>query len=151
MGTCSSEGAASTAAAYKNNFNDDNVGEDNLKTVLAWFEKYDEYKNHDLYIAGESYAGIYVPYLVNAIHHHNQVNIRNPDVFRPNLRGMMVGNGVTNWHYDCDPSYIDLLYGHSILPEKLYNDIKKEGCTFSQFANLTGDMNPKCSSEGDLA
>ena len=52
-------------------FNDDNVAEDNLKTVLAWFEKYPEYKNHDLYISGESYGGIYVPYLMNQIHHHN--------------------------------------------------------------------------------
>jgi serine carboxypeptidase-like clade 2 len=52
-------------------FNDNNVAQDNLATVLSWFEKYPEYKKHDLWISGESYAGVYVPYLVNAIHHHN--------------------------------------------------------------------------------
>lgn len=46
-------------------FDDNNVAEDNLQVVLAWFEKYPEYKTNDLYISGESYAGIYVPYLVN--------------------------------------------------------------------------------------
>lgn len=46
-------------------FDDNNVSEDNLKAVLAWFEKYPEYQSNELYISGESYAGIYVPYLVN--------------------------------------------------------------------------------------
>jgi serine carboxypeptidase-like clade II len=41
------------------------VSEDNLAAVLGWYEKYPEYKEHELYISGESYAGIYVPYLVN--------------------------------------------------------------------------------------
>ena len=36
---------------------------DNLIAVLAWFEKFPEFKGNDLYISGESYAGIYVPYL----------------------------------------------------------------------------------------
>jgi cathepsin A (carboxypeptidase C) len=43
--------------------NDDKSAADNLVAVLAWFEKFPEYKQHDFYISGESYAGIYVPYL----------------------------------------------------------------------------------------
>jgi len=54
-------------------FNDDNVAVDNLHAVLGWYEMFPEFKTNDLYISGESYAGIYVPYLLNAIHHHNQV------------------------------------------------------------------------------
>jgi len=46
-------------------FDDNNVSEDNLAAVLGWYAKYPEYKEHELYISGESYAGIYVPYLVN--------------------------------------------------------------------------------------
>ena len=43
---------------------DDNVsGKDNLKAVLAFFESFPEFGSNDLYISGESYAGIYVPYL----------------------------------------------------------------------------------------
>lgn len=52
-------------------FNDNNVAVDNLAAVLGWYEKFPEFKTNDLYISGESYAGIYVPYLVNQIHNHN--------------------------------------------------------------------------------
>ena len=37
---------------------------ENFAAVMGWFEKFPEFKENDLYISGESYAGIYVPYLV---------------------------------------------------------------------------------------
>jgi len=30
--------------------------------LVEWFAKFPEFKGHDLYISGESYGGIYVPY-----------------------------------------------------------------------------------------
>ncbi len=44
-------------------YTDDKSAEDNLTAVLAWFDKFPEFKSNELYISGESYAGIYVPYL----------------------------------------------------------------------------------------
>lgn len=44
-------------------FDDEKSGKDNLTALLNWYEKYPEYKEHDLFISGESYGGIYVPYL----------------------------------------------------------------------------------------
>jgi carboxypeptidase C (cathepsin A) len=66
-------------------FDDNSSGYDNLQVILEWFEKYPEYKNHELYISGESYGGIYVPFVVNQIHHHNVVNKKDPNTFKPNL------------------------------------------------------------------
>ncbi len=43
-------------------FDDNTSAQDNLNFILGWFEKFPEFKSHDLYISGESYAGIYVPY-----------------------------------------------------------------------------------------
>ena len=54
-----------TVGANDCTFDDNQAAEDNLQVILSWFEKYPEYKENDLYISGESYAGIYVPYLVN--------------------------------------------------------------------------------------
>ena len=39
--------------------------EDNLQVLLGWYAKFPEYRVNDLYLSGESYAGIYVPYLMD--------------------------------------------------------------------------------------
>ena len=36
---------------------------DNLQALLNFYVKFPEYISHELYLSGESYAGIYVPYL----------------------------------------------------------------------------------------
>ena len=51
--------------SYECSFDDNYAAEDNLKTLVAWYQKYPEFESNDLYISGESYAGIYVPFLVN--------------------------------------------------------------------------------------
>jgi hypothetical protein len=40
-----------------------------------------------------------------------------------NLKGFMVGNGVTNWNYDADPSWVDTLNGFKMISSVLYNQI----------------------------
>jgi carboxypeptidase C (cathepsin A) len=37
---------------------------DNIRALRTWFERFPDYKTSDLYLSGESYAGIYVPYLL---------------------------------------------------------------------------------------
>jgi len=35
----------------------DNAADDAYKFLLNWFKRFPQYKSHDFYIAGESYAG----------------------------------------------------------------------------------------------
>ena len=84
-------------------FDDHTSGKDNLKVVLEWYEKFPEFKSNDLYISGESYAGVYVPYLAHYIVKYNEEEAGDDD-FKPNLKGFAVGNGVTNWKLDCTPA-----------------------------------------------
>jgi hypothetical protein len=42
----------------------------------------------------------------------------------------MVGNGVTNWNYDADPSWVDTLNGFKMISSVLYNQIKANNCTY---------------------
>ena len=66
--------------------------------VLKWFKDlYPSYLHNDLYLAGESYAGIYIPRLLEKIHMHN--NSEAPDI-KLNLKGMLIINGVTNYDFD---------------------------------------------------
>ena len=43
----------------------------------------------------------------------------------------MVGNGVTNWKYDCDPAYFHMAYYHGLISDRLYNGYTAHGCDFS--------------------
>ena len=44
----------------------------NYAFLLNWLERFPEYKKRDFYIAGESYAGHFVPQLAHVILHHNK-------------------------------------------------------------------------------
>ena len=44
-------------------YNDTNSSADAYKGLDSWYDKFPEYLENDLYISGESYGGIYVPYL----------------------------------------------------------------------------------------
>lgn len=52
-------------------FDDDSSAEDNMAFLVGWYNKFPEYKSHDLYISGGSYAGIYVPLLSQQIADYN--------------------------------------------------------------------------------
>lgn len=69
-----------------------------------------------MYIAGESYAGVYVPFLCNEIHEHNQKVLVTQ---RINLKGWMAGNACTHpsecYHPDSDDglSYFTFKFLHN--------------------------------------
>ena len=89
--------------------------EDNLKVLLAWFDRFSAkpYRQNPVFIAGESYAGVYVPYLAWQISEWNKNQSSNADTI--NLGGFLVGNGVTNWTYDTAPATVDVAYYRSLM------------------------------------
>jgi carboxypeptidase C (cathepsin A) len=111
-------------------FNDETSATQNLSAVLAWFTKFPEFGTNDLYLSGESYAGIYVPYLAREIYNYNQANLSDSSVFKPNLIGFAVGNGVTNWTYDTTPSYVEMGYWHSLYSDTLRKRFQAANCDF---------------------
>eukprot|EP01061_Rhynchopus_euleeides_P012090 TRINITY_DN216_c0_g1_i1.p1 TRINITY_DN216_c0_g1~~TRINITY_DN216_c0_g1_i1.p1 ORF type:complete len:472 (+),score=190.02 TRINITY_DN216_c0_g1_i1:39-1418(+) len=77
------------ATDYKQN--DDLSSQDNLQAVMKFFELYPELKSHPFFITGESYGGIYVPTLAEAIVWANG----NQTYTGAKLTGIAVGNGCT--------------------------------------------------------
>jgi len=107
-------------------FDDHTSGKDNLNAVLEWYEKFPEFKDNELYISGESYAGVYVPYLAYYINKHNDE--ATDDAFKPNLKGFAVGNGVTNWKYDTTAAFVDMSYWHSLMDEEMHEKFVALDC-----------------------
>ncbi|KAF5952536.1 hypothetical protein HYC85_010480 [Camellia sinensis] len=64
---------------------DKRTASDNYVFLLNWLERFPEYKTRDLYIAGESYAGHYVPQLAHTILHYN----KDPNNTFINLKGII--------------------------------------------------------------
>jgi carboxypeptidase C (cathepsin A) len=122
--------------------NDNTIAKDNLAAILNWFEKFPEYKPNNLYISGESYGGIYVPYTSNAIYHHNQI-AKTTGAFQPNLQGFMVGNGVTNWKLDTSPAYLKMGFWHSLYDYDTYLNMTALNCDFSG-VNFGRNPTPDC-------
>ncbi|KAG9158316.1 hypothetical protein Leryth_000438 [Lithospermum erythrorhizon] len=99
--------------------------------LVNWFKRFPQFKSHEFYIAGESYAGHYVPQLSEVIFDKNKVVSKDEFI---NLKGFMVGNAVLNDETD-QKGMIDYAWDHAVISDKLYEDIKKT-CDFST-KNLT--------------
>ena len=112
-------------------FNDNTTGVQNLNAILNFFKLFPEYQQHDLFVSGESYAGVYVPYVVALMDEYNQnVTESGKEEFQFNLKGFMVGNGVTNWKYDGDTNYLKIGYWFNLYSQSIENQMKYYGCNY---------------------
>jgi carboxypeptidase C (cathepsin A) len=65
---------------------DESTAQDAYEFLVNFFESYSEYKTNKFYITGESYAGIYIPMMMDQIS-------QNPLKANINLVGSAIGNG----------------------------------------------------------
>jgi carboxypeptidase C (cathepsin A) len=122
-------------------FNDITDAAYNYKFVQGWLDKFPEYENHTLYLAGESYAGVYVPLLAWRIVDGNRGRqTKNP----VNLAGFLVGNGCTNWNYDTFPATVDIAYNRALYSQELRQKIVDDKCNFTGVAFQTLPQPPIC-------
>lgn len=106
----SPSGVGFSPAGASIEFSDLTTAQDNLSAILNFFEKFNEYKNRDFYITGESYAGIYVPFLASSIIDYNDIN-SNSSI---NLKGILLGNPISDWSYEGEMAMIDFSYSHAL-------------------------------------
>lgn len=101
--------------------NDSTVGPEFLQMLKAFFNGFPEYKSHDFYITGESYAGIYIPEIMSAIDKDGTIN----------MKGAAIGDGcIGNNVSTCGTQFMadrisaEFYQGHGMYPQTLYNEIK---------------------------
>jgi len=106
-----------TVADY--NTNDTRTAADNFRLLQLFTSLFPKYKAHDLWIAGESYAGMYVPMLAN-----NVMDGIERGQFSMNLKGVLVGNGVTRGAPERSVSdQFQWLYGHGLVAKPLMDQL----------------------------
>lgn len=103
-------------------------------------ELFPEYMSNELYISGESYAGIYVPYVVDRIHIHNLGAAASDKL---NLKGFMVGNGCTNWNYDTTPSFVEMSYWYGLISQELHEKLEANNC-YEEYTPYSETLSLEC-------
>ncbi|TNV79612.1 hypothetical protein FGO68_gene8756 [Halteria grandinella] len=111
-------------------YNDFNTADDAMQAFEQLMtDKFPELQPNDLYISGESYAGIYVPRLVERIDWYiGNCTANKSCPFIPNLKGFMVGNGVTDYRYDNQKAFIDMAFWYGMIATELWDDLTANQC-----------------------
>ena len=92
---------------------DDLKSSNGLKIALDdFFSNFSEYLNNKFYISGESYAGIYIPYIASAILNDTSSKIQ--------LKGILVGNGLTLQSVDVENSMVEFTFWRGLISIELY-------------------------------
>ncbi|XP_065316502.1 lysosomal protective protein-like isoform X1 [Gordionus sp. m RMFG-2023] len=132
-------------------FNDDEVSLDNYEALKDFFQRFPQFSENELYITGESYAGIYVPTLTVRI-------LRDMPQNGMNLKGFAIGNGLLSVTLNSQ-SILYFAYSHGIIGERLWRHILSNCCKTNVLyeegpvsykdvvistCNFSIDTNPNC-------
>lgn len=106
----------------------DNItAHDSYIFLVNWFKRFPQYKSHDFYIAGESYAGHYVPQLAEQIFDANKETAKENYI---NFRGFMIGNALMDDDTD-QTGMIEYAWDHAVISDQVYHKAKKT-CEFNE-------------------
>ncbi|XP_027155772.1 serine carboxypeptidase-like 27 [Coffea eugenioides] len=106
---------------------DKRTAKDAYNFLKRWFERFPQYKNRPFYIAGESYAGHYIPELSQVIVRHNK-GLKNPII---NFRGFLLGNPLIDDYYDNIGTF-EFWWNHGLISDSTYEALNKS-CPYDSF------------------
>ncbi|GMI77598.1 serine carboxypeptidase-like 31 [Hibiscus trionum] len=113
---------SNTSTDY-NNIGDEFTANDAYTFLHKWFLKFPSYRTRTFYIAGESYAGKYVPELAELIYENNM----DPSLYIE-LKGILLGNPETNDAEDWR-GMVDYAWSHAVISDETHRTIS-ESCDF---------------------
>ncbi|XP_024963652.1 serine carboxypeptidase-like 31 [Cynara cardunculus var. scolymus] len=122
---------SNTTSDYEN-LGDDFTAKDTYAFLHNWFKKFPSYRTRAFYIAGESYAGKYVPELAGLIYEKNN----DPSLFI-NLKGILLGNPETSDAEDWK-GLVDYAWSHAVVSDETHKTIR-ESCDFNSNNTWSND------------
>ncbi|XP_062180727.1 serine carboxypeptidase 2-like [Phragmites australis] len=97
------------------NSGDNRTAHESYTFLVKWFARFPHYKYREFYLAGESYAGHYVPQLSQLVYRNNK-GIEKPFI---NFKGFMVGNAVTDDYHDQVGTF-ESWWNHGLISDATY-------------------------------
>jgi serine carboxypeptidase-like clade 2 len=116
---------------------DERTASDSREFLLRWFDRFPQYRDHDFWLSGESYAGHYVPQLADAVLRGNREDAEERAI---NLRGFLVGNALTDPALD-SPGALDFWWSHALVSTQARDGIRAN-CNFSRIDPLASQVLP---------
>ncbi|KAK9096879.1 hypothetical protein Sjap_022376 [Stephania japonica] len=112
---------------------DDRTAKDSYTFLVNWLERFPEYKNRPFFIAGESYAGHYVPQLAQTILERNKSGKQT----RIDLQGIAVGNALLEDAISFKGMF-DFFWTHALISDEVHQDITRY-CNFLNLPNVSDE------------
>ncbi|KAL2896621.1 Serine carboxypeptidase-like 28 [Bienertia sinuspersici] len=112
-----------------------NKAEDTYTFLTRWFKRFPQYRHRPFYIAGESYAGHYIPQISIILTRLNK-GIDNPII---NFKGFLLGNPLIDDYLDNEGSF-DYWLNHGLISDSTYKALK-DSCLNESFLFPKGECN----------
>lgn len=130
------ESPAGVGWSYSNTSSDYNTGDaktahDMYTFMLKWFGKFPAFRSRDLFLAGESYAGHYIPQLAVVLLDHNEHSAG----FKFNIKGVAIGNPLLRLDRDI-PSIYEYYWSHGMISDEIGLTIMNQ-CDFKDYSFAT--------------
>lgn len=111
------------------------AGKDVYALLTLFFKQFPEYAKQDFHIAGESYAGHYIPVFASEILSHKNRNI--------NLKSVLIGNGLTDGYTQYE-HYRPMACGEGGYPAVYVRVVLRPCCSSHSYRGSTSaDMMPR--------
>ncbi|XP_010479023.1 PREDICTED: serine carboxypeptidase-like 44 [Camelina sativa] len=129
---------------------DETTAKDMLVFMLRWLEKFPQFKTRNLFLAGESYAGHYIPQLADVI---LEYNTRPSSRFKFKLKGIAIGNPLLKLDRDV-PAIYEFFWSHGMISDELgltiMNQCDFEDYSFSSTHNISKPCEAAMSEAGTI-
>ncbi|XVE52080.1 hypothetical protein DITRI_Ditri02bG0092300 [Diplodiscus trichospermus] len=110
---------SNTSSDYSNG--DDSTNKNLMTFILKWYEKYPDFKSRDVYLAGSSFAGHFVPNFANSLLDYNKQS----NGLKINVKGLALGNPMLRKKLDIR-SRFDFFFSRGMISSELHQEIEKE-------------------------
>ncbi|KAL3649753.1 hypothetical protein CASFOL_006156 [Castilleja foliolosa] len=120
-------GFSYTNSSFDQISGDEKTAKDAYNFLTRWFRRFPQFKNRPFYIAGESYAGHYIPQLSKIIVDRNR-GVDNPVI---NFKGFLLGNPLIDDVYDNIGTF-EFWFNHGLIGDSTYASLN-ESCPNDSF------------------